>query len=145
MAHLGIIVEEPLAFERLESGLTDSINVRGNVYEKRPVPDGEMVFYDWIIDDHDIIRGLEIHLPPDHPLFQSSIPLTTVSLIEARCFVRLWLGQNRGGKPQGKEAFGDMCFFATSTHRLAVVVGLDSWLSLSQRDSLLGRLFSSQP
>jgi hypothetical protein len=137
MHQLCILVEEPLLFARLESFLTDGISVQGRVYKNRPTSDSDLVFYDWIIDEADVVRGLEIHLPPEHPLLQSSVPLNSISCIEIDCYVRIWLGKNRVGSAQGKEAFGDIFFFGSNTNQLAIVVGLDSWLSPSQSNSLL--------
>ena len=140
MIQLCIVVEEPLRCERLHSSLTDFISVRGSVYKKRPEPDDAVVFYDWIIDDADCVRGLEIHLPPSHRLLQSDTPLNSISFIEIDCFVRIWFGKDRVGEAQGMEAFGDISFFGTDMNELAVVVGLDAWLSVSQRNSLLTSL-----
>jgi hypothetical protein len=137
MTELCILVEEPLSFARLDNHLADSICVQGSNYEKRPTSDDDLVFYDWIIDESDVVRGLEIHLPSGHPLLQSCVPLNEISQVETNCFVRLWFGTNRTGTPQGKEAFGDIFFFGAESNKLAIVVGLDSWLSLSQGKFLL--------
>ena len=122
---------------RLDNGLIDFIKVQGDVYKKKPVSDDDVVFYDWIIDKTDVVRGLEIHLPPDHALLRSSIPLNNISQIESGCFVRLWFGNSREGDEQGKEAFGDIFFFGTDNNKLAIVVSLDAWLSMPQGKSLL--------
>jgi hypothetical protein len=135
MSHLCVLVEEPLFFARLDYRSTDFINVRGVSYKKRAISENDVVFYDWIADDDDV-RGLEIHLPLDHPLLRSSVPLNSVSSIETDCFVRIWLSNTRAGVAQGKEAFGDIYFFSTDNNRVAIVVGLQSWLSSSQAASL---------
>src|SRR5438067_1066985 len=120
MEHLGIFLEEPLTFARIDNGLSEVLHAHGSIYYKRPTLPGEIVFYDWIIDETDMIRGLEVHLPAGDPLFQSAIPLKSLSFVDTDCFVRVWFGKNRLGSPGGLEAFGDLTFFATENGRLAI-------------------------
>lgn len=43
----------------------------------------------------------------------------------------------RGGVPVGKEAFGDLFFFQAEDGRLAIVVGIQEWLSPRECELLL--------
>ncbi len=114
MAQLCILLEEPLSFARLDNASIEaisSISIRGKEYKKRTVPDDDPVFYDWIIDETEVVRGLEIHLPANHSLLQSSVPLNRISLIEIDGFLRIWFGDTRTGVPRAKRRSATYSFW----------------------------------
>lgn len=140
MTYLCILIDKPLSFLRLDHPLLDSLTLHGTIYIRRPISGDEVVFYDWVIDETNTVRALEIHLPPDSALLQSSVPLNEVPLVETDCFVRIWFGDNRAGVAQGKEAFGGISFFGGGGNKLAIVLDLNSWLSPPERRSVLASL-----
>jgi len=119
----------------LEDHPGPSIRLGGEFFARRTTE--EFVFYDWIADKTTAIQALEIHLPPDDSLLKTRLPFSQISYIDTQCFVQIWFTANRDGTPMGKEAFGDILFFEANDGRLAVVVGIEDWLSPSERQQLL--------
>ena len=120
----------------IEGQLGASISLGGFLFKRRTTA-GEVIFYDWIADRGGAIRGLEIHLPPDDPSLKTLTPLEQMGHVDTGCFMRIWLTEQRGCSPLGREAFGDVYFFGAEDGRLAIVVGIDDWLSPVERDGLL--------
>jgi hypothetical protein len=73
-------------------------------------------------------------------LLGTRTPLSQFPYIDTDCFVRIWLTENRDGVPIGKEAFGDLLFYQAEDGRLAIVVGIQEWLSPRERELLLSNL-----
>jgi hypothetical protein len=146
MSFLCLILEAQLRVCLLEACPGTSITTGGQLFTQRATE--EVVFYDWIVDATTGVHALEIHLPPDHPLLKMRTPLSQLSYVDTDCFVRIWLTRHRSGVPAGKEAFGDLFFFQAEDCRLAIVVGIQEWLSSRERELLLsnlGREYPSEP
>ncbi len=145
MTQLTVLMEDRLFFVRTDDHVGETLYLQGRSYRERRIPDDDLVFYDWVIDEADVVRALEIHLAPDDPLLASAIPLQRIPGVETCGFVRIWLGSERIGTARGLEAFGDISFFGSESAHLAIRVGLGSWLSSSQADSILQRAALDTP
>jgi hypothetical protein len=143
MSLLCLILEPQLRVCLLDTFPGSSITTSGQLFTQRATE--EVVFYDWIVDATTGVHGLEIHLPPDHPLLKMRTPLSQLPYVDMNCFVRIWLTRHRRGVPLGKEAFGDLFFFHAEDGKLAIVVGIQEWLSPRERELLLNNLRGEYP
>jgi hypothetical protein len=143
MSFLCLILEPRLRVCLLEACPGTSITTSGQLFTQRATE--EVVFYDWIVDATTGVHALEIHLPFDHPLLKMRTPLSQLPYVDTDCFVRIWLTRHRGGVPVGKEAFGDLFFFQAEDGRLAIVVGIQEWLSPRECELLLTNLRGEYP
>lgn len=139
MRWLCLIVEPKLRAALLEGPLLGTFRLEGFRFTQRPTS-RDVVFYDWIVDHTDAVRGLEIHLPPDAECVRTDTPFEQLPHVDADYFVRVWFSSVRGCFQLGREAFGDIFFYEADGRRLAVVVGVDEWLSQRERDRLLSDL-----
>jgi hypothetical protein len=131
------LVIEPHLYGRLIEGQSERpLDLDGCRFTQRATRE-QIIFYDWIADRAGAIHGLEIHLLPTHPALRTLTPFERLPHVEVGCFVRVWFSKGRDYFPLGKEAFGDIWFFEAKDGRLAIVVGIDEWLSQSERDPLL--------
>jgi hypothetical protein len=143
MQWLRLIIDPSLRVGLIEGQLGHSIDLDGRVFTHRATPE-EIVFYDWLADSGSAVCGLEIHLPPEHPVLRTSTPFSLLQHVEVDYFMRIWLSERRSCLPLGREAFGDIWFFEAQDARLAIVFGIDDWLSQGERDRLVGDLQAAQ-
>ncbi|MEM4204907.1 MAG: hypothetical protein QXS54_12640 [Candidatus Methanomethylicaceae archaeon] len=138
MAFLCLSLEPELRVGVLQKRPGAYIVIAGQRFLRMPVE--EVLFYDWIVAAASGCLALEIHVEPDHPLVQTELSLPKLSYLDRDPFVRIWLTQRRGGVPMGKEAFGDLFFFQGAQGALAIVVGIEEWLSSREREVVLSIL-----
>ena len=134
MDALCVFVERSLSIDTLEYQSEDSFKFGDRIYTRRLA--SGCVFYDWIVDDSNVPRGLEIHLSPNDPLLRTPDDVSDHIVSESLPFFGVWLGGSRQGTPQAMEAFGDIEFFEDRSGNLAIVVGLDMWLTSDQKESI---------
>jgi hypothetical protein len=135
MASLVLIVQQPLRIIYLNDCPGFPAHIDGFFYQVEEI-DEDVVFYDWLADSEDRIHGLEIHIPSSALQSKSKLPLTEVLALDLNIYPRFWLSQQRDGSPLGLEAFGDIAFGRSTDGRLAIIVGLDNWLTPAQSGQL---------
>jgi hypothetical protein len=135
---LCILMEEPLSFVRFDKPVGQSFVVGAKVFQQRPIPDDEIVFYDWLADKDGSLCGIEIHVRHDDVLLKSRQRIEELSSVRIHYYPQIWFGSQRSANELGMEAFGDIHFFASEDeNELAVLVGLDKWLAPKQREALI--------
>lgn len=141
--HLAILIGRPVRLRIFSGDVPSSFTMDGHVYSARSDDGADPIFYDWILGRADEIVGIELHCLPGERILASRVPLTALDEVEVAPFPRIWFRNARLGEPAGYEAFGDLTFFADAENNLAIVVGLDDWLSTEQQDRLVADVLNS--
>ena len=58
MVSLCLLVDEALSVAKSQKRIGETLVVRGRLYRERLIGPEREVFYDWIVDEHGLVQGL---------------------------------------------------------------------------------------
>jgi hypothetical protein len=95
--------------------------------------DREILFYDWLEDTSTGPCGIELHLFRSNPFYDL---LKSNPIVDFGEFPRIFIDACPSPKARTLEAFGDILLVQTARDSATIFVGLDTWLSESDRQYL---------
>jgi hypothetical protein len=141
-----MIVDHALPYIKLSISDTlvmswlETVPATGRIEAISSFPDENTpVFYDWLNDDASCPCGLELHLWPDHPFFDL---LLEKPFVQINGFPRVVFRQSPRLSARHLEAFGDILLVRNSASEGLIIVGVDTWLTATDR-TFLRRLVTS--